>query len=70
MLSAVFTNRRLVFSFMLFNEILRFLSEIDFDIFIVSNSKNTIFEYSLFGTTFFLEIEFLLNSGSKTLPKG
>ena len=38
----------------------------------VSNSKNTIFEYLLFGTFFFLllGIEFLMNSGSKTLPKG
>ena len=40
-------------SFMLFNEIQRFLSEIKFDIFTVSNSDNTIFEYSPFGITFF-----------------
>ena len=41
---------------MLINEIQRFLSEIEFNIF-------TVF-------CFFLEIKFLMNSGSKTLPKG
>ena len=31
----------------------RVLSEIEFDIFTVSNTENTIFDYSLFETTFF-----------------
>ena len=38
---------------MLFNEIQRFHSETEFDVFTVSNSENGIFKYSLFGTTFF-----------------
>ena len=55
---------------MLFNEIKRFLSEIESDICTVSNSENMTFKYLLFGTTFFLEIELFKNSRSQTLPKG
>ena len=35
-----------------------------------SNSEIMTYGFSLFGTTFFLEIEFPTHSGSKTLPKG
>ena len=42
----------MLISFMLFNEIKRFLSEIVTDNFTVSNNENTTFGFSLFGTTF------------------
>ena len=41
------------FSFMLFDELCRFLGEIETDNFNVSNKVNTTFGFSLFGTTFF-----------------
>ena len=44
------------FSFMLFNEISRFLGEIKTDNFIVSNNENTTFGFSLFWTSFFSSI--------------
>ena len=55
-------------SFILFNEMKRFLSKIEFDTFTVSNNESMIFEYSVLDF-FFLEIEFLMNSGTITLPK-
>ena len=56
-------------SFKLFSEIERFLCEIETDSFTVSNNEIITFGFSLFGTTFFLPIEFPMNFGSKTSPK-
>ena len=55
-----------------FSEIERFLGEIETDNFTVSNNEIMTFGFSLFGTTIFcfLSIEFPMNSGSKTSPKG
>ena len=43
-------------SFMLFDELYRFLGEIETDNFTASNNENTTFGFSLFGTTFFSSI--------------
>ena len=39
-------------SFMIFDELVRFLGEIEIDNFTVSNNENTTFGFSLYGTTF------------------
>ena len=55
------------FSFMLFNEIWRFLSEIKTDNFTVSNNENTTFGFSLFWITCFL---YFINLRLNVLPYG